>query len=161
AVGGGGGSGDDDVGVPDCLFFRLDDADVLELRVVLLDPIGGALGGTCGAALDFDVLDARALGQCGTEDGAGHHTWADDADGLGVLEGEVLNTHARDGAGAVGGEQVRGHHGQRCAGDGVVEDEQVDGTRQVVLAVVGVGAVPLHTGVLEAAADVGGHSHKA
>src|SRR5699024_10439496 len=73
----------------------------------------------------------------------------------------VLNTHARDGAGAVGGEQVRGHHGQRCAGDGVVEDEQVDGTRQVVLAVVGVGAVPLHTGVLEAAADVGGHSHKA
>src|SRR5699024_9931421 len=55
----------------------------------------------------------------------------------------------------------RGHHGQRCAGDGVVEDEQVDGPWQVVLAVVGVGAVPLHTGAAEAAADVGGHSHEA
>src|SRR5699024_5798864 len=79
----------------------------------------------------------------------------------GVLDGEVFDAHPRDRAGAVGGEQVGGHDGLRCAGVGVVEHEGVDGPGQAPGAVGGVGAVPLDPGVVEATAQVGGHGHEA
>src|SRR5699024_11599005 len=61
---------------------------------------------------------------------------------------------------AVSGEQVSGHNCLGRARDRVIENKHVNGTWQVMLAVFGIRAVPLHTRVVKATADVGRHRHE-
>src|SRR5699024_9770766 len=150
---------DEDIGILDSLLLSFHDGE-FDTWMGFTQVGCGALRGFWGAAFNLDALDRWALGNRGSQDSARHNAWANDADFLGIFHGQVLYTDCWNCAGAVGGEQVSGHNCLGRASDRVIENKHVDGTWQVMLAVFGIGAVPLHAGVVEATADVGRHRHE-
>jgi hypothetical protein len=108
--------------------------------VLVVDEGGEGFGAGGAAALDLHGVAARMQDESGIVDGLGDDAGSDDGDDLGVLPGQVLHSHARDGTGAGGRKQIGAHDGQRGARIGVIEGEEVDGARQALLAILGVGA---------------------
>src|SRR5699024_8111389 len=153
------GTSDEDIGILDSLLPSFHDG-AFDTWVGFAQVGCGALRGFRGAAFNLDALDRWALGNRGGQDSARHNAWANDADFLGVFHGQVLYTDCWNCASAVSGEQVSGHNCLGRARDRVIENKNVNGTWQVMLAVFGIRAVPLHAGVVEATANVRRHRHE-
>src|SRR5699024_11037566 len=123
---------DENIGILDSLLLSFHDGE-FDTWVGFTQVGCGAFGGSRSAAFNLDALDRWALGNRGGQDGARHNAWADDADFLGVLHGQVLYTDCWNCASAVSGEQVSGHNCLGRARDRVIENEHVNGTWQVML----------------------------
>ena len=114
------------IGGPHYLFNVRCGTHRTDVRKVLLDEGAVAVNIRLVDAVDHNLLDAWALRHHRLRDGTANHARADDAERPRILPRQMLGRDARDRAGAVRGDEVRGHVRERRPGICIVERQRMD-----------------------------------